>query len=159
MNRFNLLKNVVCGMLVAGAIGTVGTTSAFAQRIPHRQWTNQQLSTNNRILRRYGREWKQARDEFKERHAPNRGGPQPRPEYHRERNQLIQQRNGILNRLRPIQQELRRRGMPLDSRLRPRTNAPAAARRAAAPSQGRSQEAIMRDLQSRSRSRPMVPRL
>lgn len=34
MNRLNLLKNVVCGLLVAGAIGFVGTSTASATHYP-----------------------------------------------------------------------------------------------------------------------------
>lgn len=34
MNRLNLLKKVVCGMLVAGAIGFVGTSTASATHYP-----------------------------------------------------------------------------------------------------------------------------
>lgn len=34
MNRLNLLKKVLCGMLVAGAIGSVGTSNASATHYP-----------------------------------------------------------------------------------------------------------------------------
>lgn len=36
MNRLNLLKKIVCGTLIAGAIGFVGTSSASADHCPPR---------------------------------------------------------------------------------------------------------------------------